>query len=136
MFKSKLLTLCLHITQILFSLTLTGEQTAINTAYFSRQHPISYHPFSNWDARQKKPGACFLFKRKIHTNYRFSKTHFAHNSKDTHLTFNVKRSVNFSLSPLNCFLIILFKQLIARLREKVFSGGKEVPQHERNSMLE
>lgn len=48
------LLLCLHITQILFSLTLTAEQTAINTAYFSRQHPISYHPFSNWDARQKK----------------------------------------------------------------------------------
>lgn len=46
-------TLCLHITKILFSLTLTGEQTAINIACLSRQHPISYHPFSDWDARQK-----------------------------------------------------------------------------------
>lgn len=52
-FKLRLRTLCLHITKILFSLTLRGEQTAINTACLSRQHPISYHPFSDWDSRQK-----------------------------------------------------------------------------------
>lgn len=66
-----------------------------------------------------------VFKRKIHPNYRFSKTHLTHNGKDTHLAFNVKWSVNFSLSPLNCFLIILFKQLIARLSERVFSGERK-----------
>lgn len=52
-FKLRLHTLCLHITKILFSLTLAGEQTAINTACLSRQHPISYHPFSDWDSRLK-----------------------------------------------------------------------------------
>lgn len=41
------------------------------------------------------------------------------------MAFNVKWSVNFSLSPLNCFLIILFKQLIARLSERVFSRERK-----------
>lgn len=125
-FRLRLPTLCLHITKILFSSTLGGEQTTINTACWSRQHPISYHPFSDWDSRQKKKhGAGFSFKRKIHPNYRFSKTHLTHNGQDTHLAFNVKWSVNFSLSPLNCFLIILFKQLIARLSERVFSRERK-----------
>lgn len=73
----------------------------------------------------KKHGAGFLFKRKIHPNYGFSKTHLTHNGQDTHLAFNVKWSVNFSLSPLNCFLIIPFKQLIARLSERVFSRERK-----------
>lgn len=55
-------TLCLHIKKILFSLTLTGEQIIINIACLSRQHLISYHPFSDWDARQKH-GARLLIQK-------------------------------------------------------------------------